>query len=230
MRGAMVGSATGEAPGSSAEGSTTPGVSVLTVEDEVVRDLRHSVGNYFHKLYYWADRIASEDDGTARAELQEELNGALQRFQEFLEVGLRYFQPDVASPIAMPAADIASASEALLRNELPGCAVAVDIDPGARDLAVSVDPQRFSQALRIVVDVLGGAARETFGCAISLADDGEAVEFTIEATGGEAPVEMPVMQWAIARKAISMQGGTLEPSSGQDEAVGGCTMRLPIGS
>lgn len=229
MRGAMAGSAAGESLGGVAQPDSASGVSSLLVENDVVRDLRHSVGNHFHKLYYWAERLGTDGAGADRAELVDELNGALHRFQEFLELGLRYFEPDAAAPMIMTGGDIAAASESLLRTELPGCAVAVDVAEEALDVAVRVDPQRFSYALRLVAEVLGGTAREAFGCALTVSEDRGECEFTIEATGGERPLEAPVMQWAIARKAIAMQGGVLAPSSGQEDAVGGCTMRLPLG-
>ena len=49
------------------------------LDQEVLRDLRHAVGNHFHKLFYWADRLESETENAGQVE---ELTGALQRFQE----------------------------------------------------------------------------------------------------------------------------------------------------
>ena len=65
---------------------------VIRVEEEVVRDLRHSIGNHFHKLYYWADRMGSETDSAARAGQAEELERAIQRLQDYIELALRYFE------------------------------------------------------------------------------------------------------------------------------------------
>ena len=226
----MAGSAaeTPEAPADE-NGSGAGAGQLMHVEEDVVRDLRHSVGNHFHKLFYWADRIVGEEDASARAEQAEEMTGALQRFQEFLELGLRYFEADKASPMEMSGSDVASASESLLRTELPECEVSVALAGPAAAEKISLDPQRFSLALRLLVNLLGGAKRESFACALTVGEDAESVEFSIEATGGEAPLEIPVMEWAIARKMIVMQRGVLRPSPHQDDVVGGCVVRLPLG-
>lgn len=200
----------------------------MHVEESVVRDLRHSVGNHFHKLYYWADRIGSEDGASEHLALAEELNGALERFQEFLELGLRYFEADKASPITMAATEVASASESVLRTELPGVAVVVDVADSACGATIQLDPQRFSLALRLIAKLLGGARREALTTRISV--DGAQAHVAIEASGGGAPVETPVIEWAIARKAIVMQGGVLEASPSQEDVVGGCVVSLPLGN
>lgn len=200
----------------------------MHVEEDVVRDLRHSVGNHFHKLYYWADRIGSEDGASEHLELAEELNGALQRFQEFLELGLRYFEADKASPIVMGAAEVASASKSVLQTELPGVAVTVEVADDAAAAKIRLDPQRFSLALRLIAKLLGGTKRAALATRISV-DDGQA-HVAIEASGGEAPLETPVIEWAIARKAIAMQGGALEASPSREDVSGGCVVSLPLGN
>lgn len=200
---------------------------MMRVEQDVVRDLRHSVGNHFHKLYYWADRIGSEDGAQEHVELAEELAGALQRFQEFLELGLRYFEPDQASVMDMSLADVSAASGSVLQTELPSTEVGVEVDAASAETRVTLDPQRFSLALRLIAQLLGGTKREAFQCRFGQRD-GQA-EVTIEASGGEAPLETPVIEWAIARKAIAMQGGVLEASSGQEDVIGGCVVSLPLG-
>jgi len=212
-------------------GAALPGAQagMVRVEEEVVRDLRHSVGNYFHKLYYWLDRIGSEDQAAARGEQVEELGALLQRFQEFLELGLRYFQADRASPIEMKAAEVASASASVLETEFPGVDISIDVADDTAERAVRLDPQRFSLALRLVADLLGGTKRERIACALATSADHSALEVTIEAAGGDSPLETPVMEWAIARKTMSMQGGVLQASPGREDAIGGCVMRLPLG-
>lgn len=198
----------------------------MHVEDEVVRDLRHSVGNHFHKLYYWADRIGSDGE-KEYATLAEELSAALGRFQEFLELGLRYFEADRASIMEMAVSEVAGASASVLRTELPATAVEIDVDSGVADARIALDPQRFSVALRLIASLLGGVERGSFSCRFGT--DGENALVTIEAFDGEAPRETPVIEWAIARKAIAMQGGVLRASSSQDDGIGGCVVRLPLG-
>lgn len=201
---------------------------LMRVEADVVRDLRHSVGNHFHKLYYWADRVGAEDDQTPRGERIAELNGALARFQSFLELGLKYFEADRASPIEMAAREVAGASESVLRTELPACGVSVEADSSLDDARIRLDPQRFSFALRLIASLLGGPRRDVFRCRLARGPE-ETVEISVEAEGGEAPLETPVMEWAIARKAIAVQEGELRRSSRQDDVMGGCVVRLPLG-
>ena len=45
--------------GESAGGSTDS--NLVRVDQEVLHDLNHELGNYFHKLYYWAEFIRAGD-------------------------------------------------------------------------------------------------------------------------------------------------------------------------
>ncbi len=231
MRGAMVRRSRDGAPDVAADTNVSgagPG-QMMHVEEEVVRDLRHSVGNHFHKLYYWADRIGSDEGAADRTELGQELNGALERFQALLELGLRYFEADKASPMEMSAADVASASESVLRTELPAAEITVTVADAVVGKRLRLDPQRFSLALRLVAKLLGGEKREAFTCDFAACGDEAAVDITIEPIGGDAPLETPVIEWAIARKAIVMQGGSLRASAAQGDTMRGCVVRLPLG-
>ena len=222
------GSAAEQPAAAASDVSVTEPPDTMRVEAEVVRDLRHSVGNYFHKLYYWVDRIGSEDEPAARAEQVDELAGALERFQKYLETGLRYFEADQASPISMGVGEVARASASVLGTDFPGVTISVELEEAVGKRSVRLDPQRFSTALRVLVGLLGGTAREEFACRLEANSAGDALLTSIEGRGGRTPVEIPVVEWAIARKMIEMQGGALRSSPNGTDENGGCVISLPL--
>ena len=52
-------------PSVAAEESSEHG-SLVVVEERVLAEISHELGNFFHKLYYWSDYIKSDSEG-ARA-------------------------------------------------------------------------------------------------------------------------------------------------------------------
>ena len=197
------------------------------LDQEVLRDLRHAVGNHFHKLFYWADRLESETGSTGQVE---ELTGALQRFQEYLELGLGYFEPNEGSLLEMGLAEFADAAAKVVHDHLGATEVTLELVAPDQSRGVRVDPQRLSLALRLVTDLLGGPSREAFDIRIVAEKDSGVCAMRISARGGEPPSELPVLEWAIARKAIAVQGGMLARlSETNDSTVEGCVLRLPFG-
>ncbi len=209
--------------------ANVPALEGFELDEEFVRDLRHCVGNHFHKLFYWADLLAEEPESAERVRHAEALTGALQRFQEELETGLRYFEPDRASPVEMGVAEVASATQSLLRTEVPAVRVDLDLSPEAAGHRVRLDPQRFSLALRLLVEILGGTRRESLTCRFTVEPQDGRLALFIEAAGGDELLGLPIMQWAIARKTVAMQGGEVRPAREPDGGLGGVIVTLPLG-
>jgi hypothetical protein len=55
----------------------------------------------------------------------------------------------------------------------------------------------------------------------------DALLVSCDIVGEAAPAEAPVMEWAIAKKAVAMQGGGLQLSGGA-RAPNGCVLKLPL--
>jgi len=68
------------------------------IGERVVADVRHEIGNYFHKLYYWADflnesRSGRAGDVTATQMLEDTIRG----LEALLKATLEYVRPMAAS-------------------------------------------------------------------------------------------------------------------------------------
>ncbi|MBM4267007.1 MAG: hypothetical protein FJ144_10390 [Deltaproteobacteria bacterium] len=199
---------------------------VIRVEEDVVRDLRHSIGNHFHKLYYWADRMGSEPDSDARGEQAKQLERAIQRLQHCMDLALRYFEPDRASLVDAGGGKVAQSLRAMLSGEMSDVALEVQSSSEVDAATVRLDPQRFSAAVRLVVELLRASAGEKGTCRVRVAVGDDALLLSCDIVGEATPAEAPVMEWAIAKKAMAMQGGTLQ-LSGSARAPNGCVLKLP---
>ena len=220
----------GEAPGRPA--SPRPSTFSMTseVDPEVLRDIRHSLGNRFHKLYYWSELLGSTTDADQRAEQLESLVHGMRSLQEEVEASLRYCEPESCTPITMPLEDMGEAIERLLNSELPG--VDVDVLPlaGTGRVEVWLDPQLFSLALRSVLRLLGGPGCGSLTCRFDADPSGAHVEVRIATLGKDRgePGEGSLLDWALAAKALHAQGGALRPIGSGPSAVEGCVFALAL--
>src|SRR5262249_30060451 len=129
------------------------------IGERVVADVRHEIGNYFHKLYYWADflnesRSGRAGDVTATQMLEETIRG----LEDLLHATLEYVRPMAATPIRMHAREVADGIVRHLTSKLAGRALATSVDdtvPGDRMLLV--DPGRLSQLLAAVARRIAAA-------------------------------------------------------------------------
>src|SRR5438034_142570 len=92
-------------PASESPVEPTPGTPV--VGDRVVAEVRHEIGNYFHKLYYWADFLADSRAGhggdvTATRMLEDTIRG----LEDLLRTMLEYVRPIATTPIRMDAREL----------------------------------------------------------------------------------------------------------------------------
>ena len=222
-------------------GATTPAAAerrpggVLRIDEAVIHDLAHELGNYFHKLYYWADCIRSgATDVEAGKSPTDALDETLHRLQAFLNLSLLYFEPAVAERIAVRGADVAKAFEALLKGENPDAEVEVAIGPAARDARLEIDTKRLSTAFRTIAHLLGAGAGTVLRLEADVAASGRAkprLQITASASGGSADAAarraQRVVEWAVAARMLELHHGELETNE-QRPGSARCVLTLPL--
>lgn len=208
---------------------------LLRIDEAVVHDLSHELGNYFHKLFYWTDCIRSGvTDAEAGKSPTDALDETLHRLQAFLNQALVYFEPAVTNVIPMTGMDVAKAFEALLRGENPGAAIETECSPAVADAALQVDTQRLSTGFRTIAHLLGAGAGTTLRLeADVIASDAKksGLRITLTATGGSAEAAarraQRVVEWAVAARMVELHGGELYT---HEERAGSarCVLTLPL--
>jgi hypothetical protein len=203
---------------------------LLRVDQEVVHDLSHELGNYFHKLYYWTDCIRSgATESSPEGSPTDALDGTLHRLQAFLNLALEYFQPVEPQLTTMRGGDVAKAFESLLRGENPAATVESSSAGAAATAPVAIDTMRLSTGLRTVARLLGGGTGTTLRVGADVAR-GQLV-LTLDATGSTADEAarraQKVVEWAVAARMLELHGGRLETSEERPGAAR-CTLTLPL--
>lgn len=228
--------ASAEALGRAPERADRPGRGEpLRIEEAVVRDLSHELGNYFHKLYYWTDCIKSGvTDPAAGASPSEMLEDLVHRMQDFLNVALEYFQPARLSRVAMSGDDLARAVETLLRGAGGDAAVEVVCEDDAAAARLLVDPTRLSTGLRLAARLLAGPGCSTLQARLraAKADGGNVLEIALSAERPVGPETRPshrIVEWAVAGRMIELHGGELSINEERQGSTG-CLLTLPLAS
>lgn len=206
------------------------GGSLVRVDQEVVHDLSHELGNYFHKLYYWTDCIRTgATDASPDGPPAEVLESTLHRLQAFLNLALEYFQPVEPRLVTMRGGDVARAFESLLRGENPQATVAVTCDDAAAAAPVAIDTTRLSTGLRTVARLLGGGAGTSLNVTADVARD--ELVLTLDAAGSSpdaaARRAQKVVEWAVAARMVELHGGRLTTSE-ERPGEARCTFTLPL--
>jgi hypothetical protein len=210
----------------------------VRIDEAVVHDLSHELGNYFHKLYYYTESVATGGDpGSDDGAPAQKLGETVQRLQSFLNLALEYFQPARLNAVPMCAGDVARALEALLRGEQPEATIEVRCAPGVAEAAVLIDPTRLASGLRIVARQLAGGGGPGITVVAGLErrnHDGEGMlEIAIEVQGGTVDASYRpshrVVEWAVAGRMIELHGGELVSNESRPGAAG-CVLTLPLSS
>jgi hypothetical protein len=203
----------------------------MRIDQAVVHDLSHELGNYFHKLYYWTDCIRSgaSDLGPDTSPV-DALDETMHRLQGFLNLALEYFQPVQLGLVSMPVTDVARALESVLRGENATGQVAVRCAERVRDVRIRIDPSRLSTGLRIVARLLAGADA-TLDASVDVADeDGAQLAIVVSASGtpdAAARRAQRVVEWAVAGRMLELHGGQLATNEERSGSTS-CVLTLPL--
>jgi hypothetical protein len=208
---------------------------LLRIDEAVVHDLAHELGNYFHKLHYWTDCIRSGatdvEPGTSPTDA---LDQTLHRLQTFLNLSLLYFEPVVAQRIAVRGSDVVKAFESLLRSENPGAEVAVVATPAASEARLEIDTTRLSTAFRTIAHLLDagpGTELRLEADVVSAARGSARLQIVASAKGGSAEAAarraQRVVEWAVAARMLELHEGELKTNE-QRPGSARCVLTLPL--
>jgi signal transduction histidine kinase len=196
--------------------------SLVVVQERVLAEISHELGNLFHKLYYWSDYIKSDGDGEGAKKGDSTAGHMLERtisnLEEFLKVALEYFHPITLNFTKVPVAELLDGFMAHLKSHLNGNEMRVFRDEIDEPATILVDPTRISQAFRIALHNVhddlkaGGALTVSLGKGSRRDFPGLEVRLVVEPKtpasslfrGAEAGVE-----WAVAQKLIELHGGEI---------------------
>jgi hypothetical protein len=185
------------------------------IADTVVADVRHEVGNYLHKLYYWADfltesRTGRAADVTATQMLDETIRG----LEELLRVTLEYVRPIGATPMALGAREVADGVVRQLASTLGTRTLRTAVRGDTDGWQVALDPGRFSQLLAAIgrrVDASTAAdAALDLEVTIDARDGAPELRASLAGVGeptGSATVRE--VEWATAENLARLVGGRL---------------------
>jgi hypothetical protein len=207
---------------------------LVRIDEAVVHDLSHELGNYFHKLFYWTDYIKSgaTDDGSGACP-GEMLEDVVHRMQAFLNVALEYFQPAELRGVPVSGADVAGALESLLRGAGGEAAVEVVCDEDAGAARLVIDPTRLSSGLRLAARLLSGPGCAALRAHVRTSERAgrDVLEIELSVDGPGEPDARPshrVVEWAVAGRMIELHGGEL--STNEERRGAGCLLTLPLAS
>jgi signal transduction histidine kinase len=202
----------------------------VLVQEKVLAEIAHELGNFFHKLYYWSDYLKEKPtrksgDSTAAQMLER----TIKNLEDFLKVSLDYFHPTQLSFTRMPVREIVEGLLFQMRSLLNGTPITVaDGGAGYGDVdGVLVDPGHLSYAFgvavrhlikqvgpetTIVLAIERSARRDAAGLEVAfrLREPNEASPLFRTAEAG--------VEWAVAQKFVTLHGGELlERSEGPEE-------------
>jgi hypothetical protein len=203
---------------------------LIPIDERVLDDLRHSLGNYFHKLYYWADYLKSgADDLGPEVSPVEMLDRTIQNLDGFLRIALEYFHtPDLAC-VTLTCEELGRSVASVLHSVKANPSVVV-ARPGVEHWRVAVDPSRFAEAVGIAARQIRAAADDqTSVIHATVAPAPAALRVELRLDGGGAPRprrQVGVVEWAVAGRLLAAHGGSLE-SIGEEGAIAGCVIHMP---
>jgi hypothetical protein len=202
----------------------------VIVQEKVLAEITHELGNFFHKLYYWSDYLKEKParksgDSTATQMLER----TIKNLEDFLKVSLDYFNPTQLSFTRMAVSEFVDGLLLQLRSQLNGTPVTVS-DVGAwriEETEVAVDLGHLSFAFEVAVRHLTKQVGTDSTIAVSIErsarrhDAGLEVRFQLRQPNEASPLFRTAeagVEWAVAQKFVALHGGELlERSEGPGE-------------
>jgi len=188
-------------------------------QERVLSEMSHELGNFFHKLYYWAEYLRSEGpSSTSNGEdtAAEMLERTIRHLEGFLKIALEYFAPVDVSPMHMTGDDLLNSFVNRLSARLCGTRLEVSRPDGTEAPEVLVDPGRTSQALEIAVrhvaQQVGDESRLAVAMRTTTYADRPCVELRvlIEGPTSSSPFFRTAeagVEWALMEKLFQLHGG-----------------------
>src|SRR5437867_2955815 len=106
---------------------------MVLVQEKVLSEISHELGNFFHKLYYWSDYLKEQPAGAStESTAAQMLERTIKNLEDFLKVSLDYFHPTRLSLMRMAIPDVVGGLLSQVRAQLNGTPITVS-DGGAWD-------------------------------------------------------------------------------------------------
>jgi signal transduction histidine kinase len=202
--------------------------SLVVVQERVLAEIAHELGNFFHKLYYWSDYIKSDSEGARKADSTagHMLERTITNLEDFLKVALEYFYPIKLNFTKIAVAELLDGFMTALGSHLNGNEVRVFRDDLGEPATILVDPARISQAFRIALHQVhedlksGGALTVSMGKGSRRDFPGLEMRLEVEPKVPPSPLFRTAeagVEWAVARKLIEMHGGEIVEQYDQNE-------------
>ena len=199
---------------------------MVLVQEKVLSEIAHELGNFFHKLYYWSDYLKEKPDGVpTEGTATEMLERTIKNLEDFLKVSLDYFHPTHLSLMRMAIPDIVNGLLSQVRAQINGTPVSVSEGAAWDGEGVMIDPGHLSQALGVAVATLvkqiGPESSVHVGIERSAWTDGHWLEVAFELRRPSDPSPLfrtsrAGVEWAVAQKVVALHGGELVECSGAD--------------
>jgi len=194
--------------------------SLVVVQERVLAEIAHELGNFFHKLYYWSDYIKSDSEGARKADSTagHMLERTISNLEDFLKVALEYFYPIRLNFTKTGVGELLDAFMTHLGAHLNGNEVRVFRDEIGEPATILVDPARISQAFRIALHQVhedlksGGALTVSLGKGSRREFPGLEMRLEVEPKVAPSPLFRTAeagVEWAVAQKLIEMHGGEI---------------------
>jgi len=198
-------------------------------QERLLSEISHELGNYFHKLYYWAEILREQRPATADAEPAALLERTIRDLETFLKSALEFFRPISVVPSPMSVDDLAGNVRALLTRYAEPAAVQWQSGGTASGGAVAVDPGRFSFVLQGLVRRLDAAGTPI---AVASGVQGAApaqcyvLALTVRGAARPAANVAAAIEWAVIERVVELHGGAVEAdTAGPERSV---RLTLPV--
>ena len=202
----------------------------VLVQEKVIAEIAHELGNFFHKLYYWSDYLKEKParksaDSTAAQMLER----TIKNLEDFLRVSLDYFHPTQLSFTRMGVSEVLEGLLFQVRAQLNGTPITLSDDNVWRreDAELLIDPGHLSRAFEVAVRHLtkhvGPESSVTVAIKRSARRDraGLELDFQLRQPNEASPLFRTAeagIEWAVAQKVVALHGGELlERNEGPEE-------------
>jgi len=207
------------------------------MQEKVLAEIAHELGNFFHKLYYWSDylkeRPALKSADSTAAQM---LESTIRNLEGFLKVSLDYFHPTQLAFTRMPVPELLEGLLFQVRANLNGTSVAVAGQEPWPEASVLVDPSHLSRAFEVAVRHLtlhlGSESSVRVGIEQSVHGErvGLEVGFHVEQPNEASPLFRTAeagVEWAVAQKVVALHGGELAERT-EERGGKGVVIFLPL--
>jgi hypothetical protein len=207
--------------------SVSTEANLAQIQEKVLAEIGHELGNFFHKLYYWSDFLQEPARKTAAdSTAAQMLERTIRNLEQFLKVSLEYFHPIQLACTNMRAEELVEGLLFQLRSHSNGTPIDVDAGGDWRDAVVMVDPGRFSHAFEAIVRQLFGLAGPESSLKIGVARSsrrdglGLEIQFQLQRPSDASALFQTAAAgvcWAVAEKVVALHGGELAESAAVED-------------